>query len=222
MLTFPTSRLARTLPAVALAFFVPLTAGCADDAVAPLTARASVDPLEVAVAPVAARDQAVTIEATGSFVADEQSDVAPEVSGRVLETLVDVGHTVRPGQPLIRIQGIDAGSPARRGPRRGRGPKPTVRLTESQNNLAQTTAQRYARCWPPATSRRRWPTRRGRRPRPRSRAWRPPGRRWPRPAPSSRWPKRPSPTSSSRRRSAGYISARNVSLGEYVQPSTRS
>jgi RND family efflux transporter MFP subunit len=144
MLINPTTRLARLPPALAIALLVSLAAGCADDAVAPLTARTSADPLEVAVAPVIARDQAVTIEATGSFVADERSQVAPEVSGRVLETLVDVGHTVRPGQPLIRIQGIDAElrlDEARAAVARAEA---TVRLTESQNGLAMTTADRYA------------------------------------------------------------------------------
>ena len=53
-----------------------------------------------------------------------------------------------------------------------------------------------------------------------SRASTPRARRSPRRARNSRWPKRPSRTSSSPRRSPGFISAAEVSVGEYVQPST--
>jgi RND family efflux transporter MFP subunit len=106
-------------------------------------ARAPRAPVSVAVAPVIGRDEAVTLEATGSFVAEEQSDVAPEASGRVVDTLVDVGEFVKAGQRLVRIQGVDAGlrlDEARAAVARAEA---TVRLTESQNALANTTAERY-------------------------------------------------------------------------------
>ena len=63
----------------------------------------------VTVAPVKAQDEPVTIEATGSFEADESSDVAPDSSGRVVATPVDVGQFVKSGAVLVRLQGIDAG-----------------------------------------------------------------------------------------------------------------
>jgi RND family efflux transporter MFP subunit len=104
-------------------------------------ARAAVP---VAVALVQGIDEPVTIEATGSFQADESSDVAPEASGRVIATPVDVGEFVQKGAVLVRLQGVDAGlrlDEARAAVARAEA---SVKLAESQNALAQTTAQRYA------------------------------------------------------------------------------
>ena len=100
--------------------------------------------VSVRVAPVQGVDEPVTIEATGSFEADESSDVAPEASGRVVATPVDVGQYVRQGALLVRLQGIDAGlrlDEARAAVTRAEA---AVKLAESQDALAQTTAQRYA------------------------------------------------------------------------------
>lgn len=101
-------------------------------------------PITVAVAPVQGVDEPVTIEATGSFQAQESSDVAPEASGRVIATPVDVGQFVKAGAVLIRIQGVNAGlrlDEARAAVARAEA---NLKLAESQNTLAQTTAQRYA------------------------------------------------------------------------------
>ena len=118
-------------------------AGCGGGDSAEPVAQAKA-PTAVAIAPVTAVDEAVTIEATGSFEADEASDVAPEASGRVVATPVDVGQFVRAGAVLVRVQGIDAGlrlDEARAAVARADA---NVKLAESQNALAQTTAQRYA------------------------------------------------------------------------------
>ena len=64
-------------------------------------------PAEVQVAEVTGRDEPVVIETTGSFYAAEQSEVAPEASGRVVATPVDVGQHVRAGSPLARLQAVD-------------------------------------------------------------------------------------------------------------------
>jgi membrane fusion protein (multidrug efflux system) len=98
----------------------------------------------VSVAPVKAQEEPITLEATGSFEADESSDVAPDSSGRVVATPVDIGQFVKNGAVLVRLQGIDAGlrlDEARAAVARAEA---TVKLAESQNTLAQTTAQRYA------------------------------------------------------------------------------
>ena len=128
--------------AVAAGLAVSTVAGCRDTAVEPVTqARAAVS---VAVAVVQGVDEPVTIEATGSFLADESSDVAPEASGRVVATPVDVGQFVQRGAILVRLQGVDAGlrlDEARAAVARAEA---SVKLAESQNALAQTTAQRYA------------------------------------------------------------------------------
>ncbi|HET7218341.1 MAG TPA: efflux RND transporter periplasmic adaptor subunit [Vicinamibacterales bacterium] len=98
----------------------------------------------VSAAPVRTQDEPVTLEATGSFEADESSDVAPDSSGRVVATPVDVGQFVKSGAVLVRLQGVDAGlrlDEARAAVTRAEA---SVKLAESQNTLAQTTAQRYA------------------------------------------------------------------------------
>lgn len=89
-------------------------------------------------------DEPITLEATGSFEADESSDVAPDASGRVTATPVDVGQFVRRGAILVRLQGVDAGlrlDEARAAVARAEA---MVKLAQSQNEMAQTTAQRYA------------------------------------------------------------------------------
>ncbi|CAN5366198.1 multidrug efflux RND transporter periplasmic adaptor subunit VmeC [soil metagenome] len=98
----------------------------------------------VGVAAVEGVDEPVTIEATGSFEADESSDVAPDASGRVIATPVDVGQFVKEGAPLVRIQGITANLRLDEARAASQRAEANVRLAESQDALAQTTAQRYA------------------------------------------------------------------------------
>ena len=101
-------------------------------------------PAAVAVSPVKGVDEPVIVEATGSFQADESSDVAPESSGRVTATPVDVGQHVAKGAVLIRIQGVDANlrlDEVRAAVARAEA---NLKLAESQNALAQTTAKRNA------------------------------------------------------------------------------
>jgi RND family efflux transporter MFP subunit len=121
-----------------------LAAGCGGSGSTAGAAAEAPAPVAVGMAMVEGVDEPVTIEATGSFQADESSDVAPDASGRVIATPVDVGQFVRAGAPLIRIQGITANlrlDEARAAVQRAEA---NVRLAESQNALAQTTAQRYA------------------------------------------------------------------------------
>lgn len=117
------------------------TAGCnrTESATPPPEAR---PPAAVGVAPVKGVDEPVIVEATGSFQADESSDVAPESSGRVIATPVDVGERVAKGAVLIRIQAVDANlrlDEARAAEQRADA---NLKLAESQNSLAQTTAKR--------------------------------------------------------------------------------
>jgi multidrug efflux pump subunit AcrA (membrane-fusion protein) len=46
-------------------------------------------------------------EATGSLAANEQTDVAPETSGRVAAVGVDIGSSVKRGQMLVRLEDAD-------------------------------------------------------------------------------------------------------------------
>ena len=129
--------------AISLALICTLTAACGGRAEAPAPA-ASAAPVSVSTARVSGTDEPVTIEATGSFKPDESSDVAPEVSGRVVSTPVEVGEFVKRGQTLIRIQGVGAGLKLDESRATVARAEANLKLAESQNSLAQTTAQRYA------------------------------------------------------------------------------
>lgn len=107
-------------------------------------ARDTRPPINVSTAPVITSAAAVTIEATGSFAAAESSDVAPEVSGRVIETPVDVGSFVTRGAVLVRLLGTDATLRLDESRAAATRAEANLKLAESQNTLAQTTAQRYA------------------------------------------------------------------------------
>lgn len=134
----------RALGAVAIACVAAgAIAGCSRGT-APEAAAKPPAPVSVTTAQARTLEEPVTLEATGSFEADEASDVAPDSSGRVVATPVDVGQFVKQGAVLVRLQGIDAGlrlDEARAAVARAEA---TVKLAESQNTLAQTTAQRYA------------------------------------------------------------------------------
>ena len=55
-----------------------------------------------------ARPVAAAVQVTGSFVAKEASDVAPQAAGRVMETPVEVGDFVKQGQLIARLDDRDA------------------------------------------------------------------------------------------------------------------
>ena len=99
----------------------------------------------VRTAMVIGQDEPVTLQATGSFVADEDSDVAPESSGRVVATPVDVGQFVKQGTVLVKLRAVDAGLRLDEAKAAASRAEANVRLVESQNTLAQTTAARYER-----------------------------------------------------------------------------
>jgi RND family efflux transporter MFP subunit len=68
---------------------------------------------EASVVPVGAvaafkREIPVVVRATGTFAPDEVSDVAAQVSGQVVKTLVNVGDTVNADQPLVLLDDRDA------------------------------------------------------------------------------------------------------------------
>ena len=48
------------------------------------------------------------IEATGNLVSDAQTDVAPAVSGKIVEVNFDIGSYVNKGDVLVRLDSRDA------------------------------------------------------------------------------------------------------------------
>jgi multidrug efflux pump subunit AcrA (membrane-fusion protein) len=65
-------------------------------------------PIAVTTATATAREVPSFIQATGSLIADESSDVAPQTSGQVVATPVGVGAFVRQGAVIARLNDRDA------------------------------------------------------------------------------------------------------------------
>lgn len=81
-------------------------------------------PVAVATAKAEARDVPTYIQATGSLVAEETSDVATQASGQVVSTPVNVGTFVRKGDVLARLNERDA----------------RLRLQQAQSGVQQAVA----------------------------------------------------------------------------------
>jgi len=73
------------------------------------TASASTTPAIIEVTTMAAvsRQLPQYFEATGSLAANEQTDVAPEASGKIAAVGVDIGTFVKKGQMLVRLEDAD-------------------------------------------------------------------------------------------------------------------
>lgn len=72
------------------------------------TKPAATGPVAVATDAATSREVPAYIQATGSFIAGETSDVAPETSGQVIATPVDVGQFVQKGAVIARLDPRDA------------------------------------------------------------------------------------------------------------------
>jgi multidrug efflux pump subunit AcrA (membrane-fusion protein) len=64
--------------------------------------------VEVSVTPAVSRQLPRFLEATGSLAADEQTDVAPSIGGKVVAVGVDLGSYVQRGAVLVRLDDRDA------------------------------------------------------------------------------------------------------------------
>ena len=80
--------------------------------------------VEVSTAPAILRQLPRFFEATGSLAANEQSDVAPSIAGKIVAIGVDLGSYVRRGQMIVRLDPIDS----------------RLRLDQAQAQLAQALA----------------------------------------------------------------------------------
>jgi multidrug efflux pump subunit AcrA (membrane-fusion protein) len=65
-------------------------------------------PVAVFTATAISREVPADFEETGTFVADESSDIAPLVAGRVISTPVDIGAHVKQGQVICELDHRDA------------------------------------------------------------------------------------------------------------------
>src|SRR5947209_11155541 len=69
---------------------------------------ATTQAVEVTTAKAVTRDLPRFLEATGSLAAEEQTDVAPAVGGKVVSVSVDLGSFVQKGAVLVRLDDRDA------------------------------------------------------------------------------------------------------------------
>lgn len=81
-------------------------------------------PVAVTTARAVAREVPSYVQATGSLIADETSDVAPQTSGQVVATPVNVGAFVRQGDVIARLNDRDA----------------RLRLQQAQSGVGQAVA----------------------------------------------------------------------------------
>ncbi len=84
-----------------------------------------------------AREVSATVQATGSFVAQDSSDVAPNEAGIIVSTLVNVGDFVQPGQVIARLDDRDAVLRLEQARAAQQQAEASVRQAQSKIGLAQ-------------------------------------------------------------------------------------
>jgi multidrug efflux pump subunit AcrA (membrane-fusion protein) len=92
---------------IALFLSAVLLAGCASNQAAAV-AQAAPQKITVSMSQATARTVPASFEETGTFIADESSDIAPLVAGRVISTPVNVGDFVKQGQVVCELDHRDA------------------------------------------------------------------------------------------------------------------
>ena len=120
------------LPVVVLA----LTA-CGTRQVAEVKTAAA--PISVTTATAVVREVPADFEETGSFIAEESSQIAPVAPGRVLTTPVDVGAHVTQGQIICELDPRDA--QIRLDQARAQLQQATAGVREAQSRIGLTSAQ---------------------------------------------------------------------------------
>ncbi|MDE3195321.1 MAG: efflux RND transporter periplasmic adaptor subunit [Acidobacteriota bacterium] len=111
--------------ATALALAVLAGAGCGSkQATVQADSRDAVKPVAITTAVAEQRDIPSSFEVTGTFIADESSDIAPPVAGLVVATPVDVGARVAKGQVICELDRRDA----------------QLKLDQAKAQLAEATA----------------------------------------------------------------------------------
>ena len=109
-----TSRNKFTLPIVAvlIAALSLFASGCGRSAASKnkqaTAANATPEVVQVTTAAAITRELPRYTEATGSLAADEQTDVAPNVSGRIVAVGIDLGSYEQRGATLVRLDDADA------------------------------------------------------------------------------------------------------------------
>src|SRR5262245_26096358 len=97
---------------IGLLFMALITSACSGDRANAGRGNSNTEnetaPVAVTTAKVESRNVPAFIQATGSLIADEVSDVAPKVAGKVANVSVDVGDFVSQGSVIIKVDDSDA------------------------------------------------------------------------------------------------------------------
>ena len=93
---------------LSLALASVLLTSCSNGKAVTATGPASRQPVAVTTAGSVTRTVPSSFQETGTFVADETSDIAPMVAGRVVATPVNVGDFVKQGQVICELDHRDA------------------------------------------------------------------------------------------------------------------
>ncbi len=94
-------------------------------------------PISVSVGKTEARQMPSYIQATGSFVADEISDVAPKVAGKVTNVYANVGEFVSQGTVIARLDDKDTRLDLRQSEVRVKQAEVAIRQAEARLGLAE-------------------------------------------------------------------------------------
>lgn len=102
-------------------------------------------PIQVTATAVESREVQEVLRVTGSFAADEESEVTSETSGQVAATPVDVGSRVPRGAVVVRLDGREAELRLRQTQAAERQAIAGLGQAKARHALAQATANRYAK-----------------------------------------------------------------------------
>ena len=124
--------------AVAVALIA--AAGCSNAGKSISLTEAATGPakvLKVSTVRAVTRQVSSSVQVTGSFLAEESSDVAPPAAGRVIETPVDAGAFVAEGQVLAKLEDRDAQLRLQAAEASEQQAEASLRQAESRIGLAQ-------------------------------------------------------------------------------------
>ena len=105
---FPLQLLSLAVPLLGLLFLATSCGGSKANVRKDENASTQPVAVEVTTTPAIVRELPRFFEATGSLNGDEQTDVSPSISGKVVAVSVELGSYVKRGQTLIRIDDVDA------------------------------------------------------------------------------------------------------------------
>lgn len=134
------SRITRPAFSATLTALALFTIGCGKENKVTTATEASTPPaktIKIATVRAINRQVSSSVQVTGSFLADESSDVAPPAAGRVIATPVDAGAFVQQGEVLAKLEDRDAQLRLQAAVASEQQAEASLRQAESRIGLAQ-------------------------------------------------------------------------------------